>query len=89
MERDGEGQKSVADSIKERFGEDWYTEIGRKGGKASHTGGFAARPELASDAGRKGGLASGAARRAAAKRRKRALHEVAGLRRLAGRLSQE
>lgn len=36
----------------------FYSEIGRKGGKNSHTGGFAANPELARTAGRKGGLKS-------------------------------
>ena len=37
---------------------DFYAKIGRKGGKAGHTGGFAANRELASIAGRKGGKIS-------------------------------
>lgn len=39
-------------------GEDFYKNIGRKGGQNGHTGGFAANPELARTAGRKGGLKS-------------------------------
>lgn len=39
----------------ERYGKDYYREIGRKGGKNGHTGGFAANPELARIAGAKGG----------------------------------
>ena len=34
---------------------DFYAKIGRKGGKAGHTGGFAANRELASEAGKIGG----------------------------------
>lgn len=37
---------------------DFYAKIGRKGGKASNTGGFAANPELARIAGAKGGRIS-------------------------------
>lgn len=37
---------------------DFYAKIGRKGGKAGHTGGFAANRALASIAGRKGGKIS-------------------------------
>lgn len=36
-------------------GNDYYARIGALGGKAGHTGGFAANPELAREAGRKGG----------------------------------
>jgi general stress protein YciG len=36
----------------------FYAEIGRKGGKNGHTGGFAANPELARIAGAKGGRIS-------------------------------
>ena len=39
-------------------GRDFYARIGREGGKNGHTGGFAANPELAREAGRKGGLKS-------------------------------
>ena len=36
----------------------FYAKIGAKGGKNGHTGGFAANPELARVAGRKGGMIS-------------------------------
>ena len=36
----------------------WRQEIGAKGGRGSNTGGFAARPDLAIEAGRKGGRIS-------------------------------
>ena len=42
----------------ERHGDDFYRKIGKKGGQNGHTGGFAANPELARIAGRKGGLIS-------------------------------
>lgn len=41
-----------------RHGKDFYKRIGRKGGQNGHTGGFAANPELARIAGRKGGRIS-------------------------------
>ena len=40
------GLKAAATNI-ERYGKDFYKEMGRKGGKAGKTGGFAANPELA------------------------------------------
>lgn len=43
---------------KARYGKDWYARIGRIGGQNGHTGGFAANPELAKEAGRKGGAIS-------------------------------
>lgn len=43
---------------REKHGEDFYERIGRKGGKAGHTGGFASNPELARIAGAKGGRIS-------------------------------
>jgi len=43
---------------KERYGEDFYRQIGASGGRKSSGGGFAANPELAKEAGRKGGKAS-------------------------------
>lgn len=49
---------SVGDTIKERFGEDWYKEIGRRGGEAKVPKGFALDKDLAKWAGRKGGRAS-------------------------------
>lgn len=41
-----------------RHGKDFYKKIGAKGGRNGHTGGFAANRELASKAGRIGGLLS-------------------------------
>lgn len=54
------GGKKAAATNKERYGDDYYRNIGRKGGKSGdHSkGGFAANPELARIAGRKGGLKS-------------------------------
>ncbi len=49
------GQKAAATN-KAKYGRNFYTEIGRKGGRNGHLGGFAANPELAKIAGRKGGL---------------------------------
>lgn len=43
---------------KQLHGEDFYQRIGRIGGKNGHTGGFASNPELAREAGRKGGKKS-------------------------------
>ena len=36
-----EGSRKTAQTIKEKWGTDFYREIGRKGGKNGHTGGFA------------------------------------------------
>lgn len=44
--------------IKEKYGEDFYKEIGAMGGKKSRTGGFYANRELAKTAGAKGGRKS-------------------------------
>lgn len=41
-----------------RYGKDFYKIIGRKGGSVSKGGGFAKNPDLAREAGRKGGQAS-------------------------------
>ncbi len=51
------GQKAAATN-KARHGSDFYARIGRKGGQNGTTGGFAANPELAKIAGRKGGRIS-------------------------------
>lgn len=51
------GKKAAATNIL-RHGKDFYREIGAKGGRNGHTGGFAANPELARIAGRKGGQIS-------------------------------
>lgn len=50
------GGKLAAETNKKRYGKTFYQEIGRKGGQISRNGGFAANPELAREAGRKGGL---------------------------------
>jgi general stress protein YciG len=51
------GQKAAATN-RNKYGKDFYAEIGRKGGRNGHTGGFAANPELAKIAGAKGGRIS-------------------------------
>ena len=59
--------RKTAQTIKEKWGTDFYREIGRKGGKNGHTGGFASNvigrdgltgKERARIAGRKGGTIS-------------------------------
>ena len=61
------GDKKTAQTIKEKWGVDFYREIGRKGGKNGHTGGFASDvigrdgltgKERAKIAGKKGGTIS-------------------------------
>lgn len=61
------GGKKAVKTIKEKWGVDFYREIGRKGGKNGHTGGFASNvigrdgltgKERAIIAGRKGGTIS-------------------------------
>ena len=52
------GGKKAAATNKAKYGRDFYAEIGRKGGKNGHTGGFAANPALAKIAGAKGGRIS-------------------------------
>lgn len=52
------GGKKTAATVYKKYGTDYYVNIGRKGGSNGHTGGFAANPELARVAGRKGGLIS-------------------------------
>lgn len=51
------GRKAALTTIK-KHGEDFYRKIGKIGGQNGHTGGFAARPELARIAGAKGGKIS-------------------------------
>lgn len=51
------GMKAAATN-KAKHGSDFYAKIGAKGGKNGHTGGFAANPSLAREAGRKGGMIS-------------------------------
>ena len=51
------GAKAAKTNI-ERYGNDFYKQIGAKGGRNGHTGGFAANPALARIAGAKGGRKS-------------------------------
>ena len=51
------GLKASKTNIK-LHGKDFYKRIGQIGGRNGHTGGFAANPELARIAGRKGGAKS-------------------------------
>lgn len=51
------GKKAALTNIA-RHGFDFYKEIGAKGGRNGHTGGFASNPELARIAGKKGGTKS-------------------------------
>lgn len=53
-----EGGRKARKTNYERHGKDFYARIGAMGGKIGHTGGFAANPELAKIAGRKGGKKS-------------------------------
>jgi general stress protein YciG len=48
----------AAATNKQRYGIDFYRNIGRMGGQKSRNGGFAKNPQLAREAGRKGGQAS-------------------------------
>lgn len=52
------GGAKAAETNKRKYGSDFYAEIGRKGGRNGHTGGFAANPELARIAGAIGGRKS-------------------------------
>ncbi len=52
------GGQKAAETNKKRYGSAFYVRIGAMGGKKSTGGGFAANPELAREAGRKGGLKS-------------------------------
>jgi general stress protein YciG len=53
-----EGGLKAAAKNKEYHGDDFYKRIGAIGGKKGTTGGFYANPELAREAGRKGGKIS-------------------------------
>jgi len=52
------GGVKAAATNKARHGKDFYANIGAKGGRNGHTGGFAANRELARVAGAKGGRIS-------------------------------
>lgn len=53
-----QGGLKARDTNLKRHGANFYKEIGAKGGRNGHTGGFAANRELASVAGAKGGRIS-------------------------------
>ena len=53
-----EGGKKAAITNKKKYGDNFYAIMGAKGGRNGHTGGFAANPKLAQEAGRKGGKIS-------------------------------
>ena len=52
------GGAKARETNKRKYGEDFYSVIGKQGGEKGRTGGFYANRELASIAGRKGGLKS-------------------------------
>ena len=52
------GGLKAAKTNMEKYGKDFYREIGAKGGRSGHTGGFAANPALARIAGARGGKIS-------------------------------
>lgn len=52
------GGLKAAATNREKYGKEFYSQIGRKGGQNGHTGGFAANPALARIAGAKGGRVS-------------------------------
>ncbi len=52
------GGKLAAQTNKQKYGEDFYINIGKIGGKLGHTGGFYSNRELAILAGKKGGVKS-------------------------------
>lgn len=53
-----EGGRKARETNYKKYGEDFYREIGKKGGMISTTGGFASNLELAKAAGAKGGKIS-------------------------------
>lgn len=52
------GGLAAAATNKQKYGKDFYAKIGAQGGKKGKTGGFYADRELASRAGRLGGIKS-------------------------------
>jgi uncharacterized protein len=52
------GGLAAAKTNKAKYGTDFYSKIGAKGGQNGRTGGFFANRELAREAGRKGGRIS-------------------------------
>lgn len=58
MAQTKDGAKLAAQTLRQKYGEDYYKKIGKMGGKAGTTGGFYANRDLASQAGAKGGRIS-------------------------------
>lgn len=52
------GGLKTAQTLKQKYGDDYFSRMGKKGGQLGHTGGFAANPALAKLAGQKGGKIS-------------------------------
>lgn len=52
------GGLKTAQTLKQKYGDDYFSRMGKKGGQNGHTGGFAANPALAKLAGQKGGKIS-------------------------------
>lgn len=52
------GGRKAAETTKKKYGLDFFEKIGRVGGKISRGGGFSKYPNLAREAGRKGGKTS-------------------------------
>ena len=52
------GAKKARATMMEKYGKDYYKEIGKVGGQNGNTGGFYKNSEAAREAGRKGGLKS-------------------------------
>lgn len=52
------GALKAKQKIMDRYGDDWYSKIGELGGRAMVPKGFALNPQLAVEAGRKGGTIS-------------------------------
>ena len=53
------GGLKAAATNKAKYGKGFYSRIGKKGGQNGRTGGFYNNPELAKNAGRKGGKIGG------------------------------
>lgn len=70
------GGKKCAATNKAKYGDNWYAEIGRKGGQAKIPKGFALNHQLARQAGRKGGLTSSKAPTLTLEERRREIAEL-------------
>lgn len=70
------GGRKAAASNKAKYGKEFYSLIGSKGGRNGHTGGFYANPELARRAGAIGGKKS--KRGPAGERKQKVYHKMWG-----------